>query len=720
MVLGFDKRPRIYVQIASYRDPECQWTVRDLFLKARHPGRIFVGICWQFVAEEDAEFFRVVSRPRQVRVHKVHAPESLGLCWARTKTQALWQGEEYTLQIDSHMRFVEDWDERMIAMLERCPSDKAIVTTHPPSYTPPDYLGSPDLSRIHPHHFDDDGALMVMARWLDAKDVADGPAPAAICAGGFMFARAQLIPDVPYDPNIYFAGEEALFSVRAWTQGWDIYAPDEVVIYHFYGERDGVKRHWGDTDTWDAIRRRSIRRIRHVLGMDGECDPEDLVDIERYGLGTARTLKEYEAFSGVRFRERALLRIPLGHGVQLDDRQLQVSPDVAAFAVDDGLLLVSDRQQILFQLNLLAAQVWRGLEAGESTVELAQRLAQERGETPAQVENYVVNLIDQWSESGLLSDHEYRAATLPQPMWDDGWMGRMAPAIRTSANAEERHYELGGCAVTVRFGAGIDADAADPLLAHLRLETGEGESCRLDVVQGHDGLQVLVDRRLRSECSKAELPFELSEALQEVALRAASNCLGLRATVVGDAEGCVLVPVADPVQALRLADEALQLGLQVGSLATCLIDRESLAVRPFPAPVYLKDQALDGDPGFARLRVGPRLTYGPEGGALAAVTAWRGGATKMCGERWPVRGILLPISDGAEPESESEPVVPVDAIRRLLGDYRMPVTGIERGAVEVLLRLLERCPCRQSDAIDGDRIAADLRGQLGPSERDRR
>src|SRR5260221_13345699 len=54
--------PRIFVSIASYRDTECQWTVKDLFEKARHPERVFAGICWQFIAAEDADCFEVRTR----------------------------------------------------------------------------------------------------------------------------------------------------------------------------------------------------------------------------------------------------------------------------------------------------------------------------------------------------------------------------------------------------------------------------------------------------------------------------------------------------------------------------------------------------------------------------------------------------------------------------------------------------------------------------------
>ncbi|KAK3251917.1 hypothetical protein CYMTET_38765 [Cymbomonas tetramitiformis] len=40
---------RIFVSIASYRDPEALHTIRDLFDKADHPERIFVGVVWQYV-----------------------------------------------------------------------------------------------------------------------------------------------------------------------------------------------------------------------------------------------------------------------------------------------------------------------------------------------------------------------------------------------------------------------------------------------------------------------------------------------------------------------------------------------------------------------------------------------------------------------------------------------------------------------------------------------
>ena len=108
---------RIFVQIASYRDIECQWTVKDLFDKAEHPERITIGICWQYDPEEDKDCFLIAERPAQVRISPFHWKESLGVCWARHQAGLLWEGEEYALLIDSHMRAVPGWDRLLIEQL---------------------------------------------------------------------------------------------------------------------------------------------------------------------------------------------------------------------------------------------------------------------------------------------------------------------------------------------------------------------------------------------------------------------------------------------------------------------------------------------------------------------------------------------------------------------------------------------------------------------------
>ena len=78
----------IFVQIASYRDPELQWTLKDLFEKAKRPENIFVGICHQYdmKGDEDKHLFEIpFSHPEQLRIDNVDYRESQGCCWARNR-----------------------------------------------------------------------------------------------------------------------------------------------------------------------------------------------------------------------------------------------------------------------------------------------------------------------------------------------------------------------------------------------------------------------------------------------------------------------------------------------------------------------------------------------------------------------------------------------------------------------------------------------------------
>ena len=299
-------RPRIFVQIASYRDAECQWTVKDLFEKARHPDRIFVGICWQFVPDEDQDCFLMETRPQQVRISEFHVKDSKGVGWARNQVQKLWEGEEYTLQIDSHMRFVEGWDERMIDVLGNCDSSFPVISTYPPEYTPPNNLSEGSITYLISKEFREQGVPKQDSYLIPVEKAPSKPILGAFCSAGFLFAPSRVIEDVPYDPYLYFLGEETTLSVRLWTSGWDMFAPNEVLIYHYYGARAKRTKHWEDHKDWNELNKRSYRRIQHLLGAEISTDPEVIVELVKYGLGTKRSLSDYERFSGVDFKNQAV------------------------------------------------------------------------------------------------------------------------------------------------------------------------------------------------------------------------------------------------------------------------------------------------------------------------------------------------------------------------------------------------------------------------------
>jgi len=299
-------QPTIFVNIASYRDSECQWTVKDLFDKALHPERIFVGICWQFVPGEDDDCFEVETRPEQCRITEVHAKDSKGACWARHQTQKLWRGEDYTFQIDSHMRFAENWDQVLLDMLGECPSDQPVLSTYPISYEPPDKLGNDGIITIHAKYFDGHGILMFGSNAVAPVEPPDTPRSSAFCAAGMVFANSRIIKEVPYDPFIYFQGEEISLAARLYTHGWDIFIPNRVVAYHDYTKRPARARHWEDQLDWGKLNNQSMARVRHLLGMESSTDPGVIQDIDIYGLGSIRSLDDYQIFSKVNFAQKTI------------------------------------------------------------------------------------------------------------------------------------------------------------------------------------------------------------------------------------------------------------------------------------------------------------------------------------------------------------------------------------------------------------------------------
>lgn len=285
----------IFIQIASYRDPELAATIADAIEKARHPDRLSFGVVWQGKVGIDPLPLEHLDRCRMLLVDSDRAR---GVGWARAKTQSLWEGEPYTLQIDSHMRFVTGWDELLLTMLHQCPSPKPVLTAYPPAYTPPDVLHPGAPTRLAASHFHEQGSLSLVSAGSLASD--RQPQLGMFMAAGFWFAPAQLIQEVPYDPNLYFYGEEVNLAVRAWTSGWDIYYPHRIVCYHEYN-RVGKPRHWEDHPQWwqlDQIAQQRLQQLLHVKSGD--------INFGRYGLGRNRSLIAYQAFSGVDFSNRTL------------------------------------------------------------------------------------------------------------------------------------------------------------------------------------------------------------------------------------------------------------------------------------------------------------------------------------------------------------------------------------------------------------------------------
>ena len=296
---------RIFVQIAAYRDRELPFTIADLLAKAHFPRELRIGVCNQGTAED---WSHPVLKDRRVRQWKIPYTQSEGVCWARSRVQEFYDGEEFTLQLDSHHRFEPGWDRTLLRMLESLGSAKPLLS----GYLPP-YDGAGAKARVRPimpgkqvfKSFDYDGVVHFIAHGLEKDEQFSAPRGRFV-SGHFIFTRGAFVEEVPYDPAIYFSGEEITLAVRAYTHGYDLFHPHEPVAYHAYG-RDAQRRHWDDHNAesgeavarvWNDFQNRSVERIATLL--TGGRVPK------RFGFGKARTLRDYEIFAGIDFVHRCV------------------------------------------------------------------------------------------------------------------------------------------------------------------------------------------------------------------------------------------------------------------------------------------------------------------------------------------------------------------------------------------------------------------------------
>lgn len=298
----------IFVQIASYRDPELLSTIKDCLNKAKHPELLSFGICWQHANEDTWDTLEDYINNPQFTIMDVPWNESKGACWARHNIQNMWKGEKYTLQLDSHHRFIKNWDEQLIEMMDLTESNKPIITSYAAPYNPIDNK----LITHEPYHmvgkFSGDVILFTPAIIPNYKTLKK-PVPARFVSGHYYFTLGKHCEDCKYDPDLYFTGEEISLSVRSFTMGYDLFHPHQTIIWHEYS-RSGRTKHWDDFDNknknsgivkqvWSDIDYKSKNRVRVLLNQLDDTS----IDLGKYKLGTERTLEDYELYAGINFKK---------------------------------------------------------------------------------------------------------------------------------------------------------------------------------------------------------------------------------------------------------------------------------------------------------------------------------------------------------------------------------------------------------------------------------
>lgn len=303
---------KIFVQIASYRDPELLPTLKDCINNAKYPENLVFGICRQFHPDDKFDDLLEFDNDNRFKVINVPYIESKGVCWARNQVQQLYDNEEYTLQIDSHMRFEKYWDETLIGMINQLQElgvPKPLLTGYVPSYNPKTYPeGRVNVPwRMVFDKFIPEGAVFFLPESIPDWENIDLPIPARFYSAHFCFTLGQFSKEVQHNPDFYFHGEEISIAVRAFTHGYDLFHTHRVVIWHEY-TREGRTKQWDDDKEWYLKNESAHLLNRKLFGMDGLAQEGHE---GKYGLGSERTLRDYEIYSGLLFSKRAVQKYTL-------------------------------------------------------------------------------------------------------------------------------------------------------------------------------------------------------------------------------------------------------------------------------------------------------------------------------------------------------------------------------------------------------------------------
>lgn len=294
----------IFVQIPSYHDYELKRTIVDAIKQSSGSHIINFGVHVTYFDNID---FDIPDLPN-VRLEISKAPKNIGVGASRYIANSLYSGEDYYLQIDSHMRFEKNWDHNLITdyLDKKAHGANPVISAYPGAY---EYNnGSLNILNSKAH--------VAYTDFIQELSFQGDVVPHQRAVGNFsnnIFTRSVSAASIFSDgsiasikPNkkIFFWGEEILTAVRLFTHGYDLMLPVSQNLYHlYYKPEDGFKN------------------LRRQVGVDFEqesilMDIESKKEIEsiilnnivgEYALGSSRTLADYQEYARIDFTNKVIL-----------------------------------------------------------------------------------------------------------------------------------------------------------------------------------------------------------------------------------------------------------------------------------------------------------------------------------------------------------------------------------------------------------------------------
>ena len=220
--------PSIFVIMPAYKDPVLIETLREIFLKADGPDRVFVAVGAQYDDEIQMPDLSEFNQ-KNLRVLSLHSENRPGVYRLRHLLNKLYANEDYYMSIDSHTELEESWDTKLIEILENQPEYKCIISASErysgeDSYTHLQMSVVPDIL---------EGSSKPIPRLVmrDAQDrslrdsakgsVADYRYPEIdYLQAGLFFTRGQFAREIRWGQYWQSEQEEPFLSYETFMLGW--------------------------------------------------------------------------------------------------------------------------------------------------------------------------------------------------------------------------------------------------------------------------------------------------------------------------------------------------------------------------------------------------------------------------------------------------------------------------------------------------------------------
>ncbi|KAJ3390334.1 N-acetylglucosaminyltransferase [Entophlyctis sp. JEL0112] len=356
----------IFVSIASYRDPDTYRTIASLLRTASDPSAIHIAVFHQDHPDEDKSLhdqhrWSEVTSKYAANILRVVIPNDSAkgpysarriiwkyMLWPQSATVA----NAYYLQIDSHMRFCNEWDQKLLSLLKEAQSvhEKSVISFYPPGFDdnnlqsskggveyfdrPLHPYGPVVMSVIEPATADPSridlprvkGTLVFPAPspivWPNGIAEPPGLVRQRALAAGMLFAPVEAVPDmyalrIPAKdngdkprlkadaqlPGLFF-GEEIACMARLWTWGWEVWGPRDCMMdiaFHRWSRNYRRTFAADRTEQAEELRRRSEECVRVLIGLEEGSSGAEFDEWKQgaaNGVGNIRSIGAFREFVG--------------------------------------------------------------------------------------------------------------------------------------------------------------------------------------------------------------------------------------------------------------------------------------------------------------------------------------------------------------------------------------------------------------------------------------